>query len=480
VNICTNYVCLRLMQESNQAKLSICTPSLLKSRLFLYKRRLSAPFQPKELRSINQLVVGETADIQAVVVQELSTRSYIGCPNDSKKAPEAIEGKEAVCPKCGQIVKPKSLQWALFLVGDATDEIIASFPPSIMNRPTEGMIIVAQGLLGENEEFLVYRWTLPADTKPGASSSETPLQSFFKPSATATTSSPPVTSAPTTSSPPVTSAPTTSSPPMTSPSTTATPQVTTPTTTPTTTPLSSTTPSTTTALMCDQCSAGPFVNQLALTGHNVTAHAKKTVKRLKKPGVSAYTPVVKQPVASQTTAPTTPAVISTTATTTDSRETTAKLEVTATDKPNQLSPGAVIEPDSRPISLVAGADQAVLSEQTVVSPEQTVVQADQRVVQPTQGASNSVISASQSQSPATTVAQPPVTTVPGTPKEELKAVDGASLASIKYTKLSGLIAKSLQDFKLQFEASFPKDDMAKAIEAAHCTIVDNTVVFVGG
>jgi hypothetical protein len=25
------------------------------------------------------------------------------------------------------------LQWALFLVGDATDEIIASFPPSIMN-----------------------------------------------------------------------------------------------------------------------------------------------------------------------------------------------------------------------------------------------------------------------------------------------------------------------------------------------------------
>ena len=45
--------------------------------------------------------------------------------------------------------------------------------------------------------------------------------------------------------------------------------------------------------MCDQCSAGPFVNQLALTGHKVTAHAKKTVKRLKKPGVSAYTPVAK-------------------------------------------------------------------------------------------------------------------------------------------------------------------------------------------
>jgi hypothetical protein len=65
-------------------------------------------------------------------------------------------------------------------------------------------------------------------------------------------------------------------------------------------------------------------------------------------------------------------------------------------------------------------------------------------------------------------------------KEELKAVDGASLASVKYTKLSGLIAKSLNEFKLQFEASFPKDDMAKAIEAAHCSIVDNKVVFTGG
>ena len=98
----------------------LANKSLVK-RLYLIEKgvRFSAPFQPKELRSINQLVGGETADIQAVVVQELSTRSYIGCPNGSKKIPDAIEGKEAVCPKCGQIVKPKSLQWALFLVGDA-------------------------------------------------------------------------------------------------------------------------------------------------------------------------------------------------------------------------------------------------------------------------------------------------------------------------------------------------------------------------
>ena len=129
-------------------------------RLYLIEKgvRFALP-QPKELRSINQLVIGETADIHVVVVQELSTRTYIGCPNDSMKIPDAIEGKDAACPRCGQIVKPKSLQWALFLVGDVTDEIIASFPPSMINRPTEKMIIVAQGLLGENEEFLVYRWS---------------------------------------------------------------------------------------------------------------------------------------------------------------------------------------------------------------------------------------------------------------------------------------------------------------------------------
>jgi hypothetical protein len=46
------------------------------------------------------------------------------------------------------MIKPKTLQYALFLVGEATDEVIASFPPSIMNRPTERMVIVAQGLLG--------------------------------------------------------------------------------------------------------------------------------------------------------------------------------------------------------------------------------------------------------------------------------------------------------------------------------------------
>ncbi len=141
-------------------------------RLYLISKgvRFSAPFQPKELKPINQLVVGEIADIQVVVVQELSTHTYVGCPNDSKNIPDAIEGKDAVCPKCGQIVKPKVLQWALYLVGDATDEIIACFPPSITDRPKEGMIITAEGAIGNevNEEFLVHTWS-PQEAQKKAS-----------------------------------------------------------------------------------------------------------------------------------------------------------------------------------------------------------------------------------------------------------------------------------------------------------------------
>jgi hypothetical protein len=39
---------------------------------------------------------------------------------------------------------------------------------------------------------------------------------------------------------------------------------------------------------------------------------------------------------------------------------------------------------------------------------------------------------------------------------------------------------SLTEFKNQFEASFPKDDLAKSLEAAHCTIVEGKVVFLEG
>ena len=406
----------------------IANKTLIK-RLFLIEKgvRFSAPFQPKELRSINQLVVGETADIQAIVVQELSTRSYIGCPNDSKKIPDAIEGKEAVCPKCGNIVKPKILQWALYLVGDVTDEIIASFPPSIMNRPTEGMIIVAQGLLGENEEFLVYRWSLPAsaDTKAGATT-EAPLQTFFKPSAppTTTTPSPSTPSVPTTGSPPVTSAPTTSA----------------------------STPSST-SLMCDQCNAGPFANALALQGHKTGSHSpKKTAKRLKKPGVLGFSPVAE--TSSKIAVPSSEVAVS-------SSPVASVSTISQPSQPPPVAPTAPTEPVSGPITLTASSEQSTLSSATTATTEKTSEQVEKTLEQSAQ-------------------AQATTATPKETVKEEIKAVEGASEGSIKFAKVCGLIAKPFQEFKPHFEVNFPKDDMNKAIEAAHCAVVDGKVVFVGG
>jgi hypothetical protein len=224
--------------------------------------------------------------------------------------------------------------------------------------------------------------------------------------------------------------------------------------------------------MCDQCSAGPFENQLALVGHKTTSHAKKPVKRFKRPGVGSYTPVkapatagtppvtlMQGPVTTPATPTTAPGTQTTETTTQGTVGTAVQLNTTVAQPPNT----PVIEPDS---GAVKAAEQVTLPVVPVVPVVEQATQVQQPVVPVTPPVTT----------PATTVTQG---TQSGT-KEELKAVDGASLASVKYTKLSGLIAKSLQDFKLQFEASFPKDDMAKAIEAAHCSIVDNKVVFTGG
>jgi hypothetical protein len=103
------------------------------------------------------------------------------------------------------------------------------------------------------------------------------------------------------------------------------------------------------------------------------------------------------------------------------------------------------------------------------SPSETGEKTQQTPEQPSKEASTP-------QPPAQTTPQPPKEAV----KEEIKAVEGASEGSIKFAKVCGLIAKPLQEFKLHFEMNFPKDDMAKALEGADCTIVDGKVVFTGG
>ena len=179
------------------------------------------------------------------------------------------------------------MQWALFLVGDSTDEIIASFPPSITNRPTEGMRIVAEGLLGENEEFLVYRWSLPSESSKPITPTNQTLPSFYKPiTAQSSTNAPSITSSKpsiTQSVPAITPAPVSgavieldSRPAGGTLSNQAG-------ITSNEGSMTSNQPAiTSNELHCEVCGTGPFKSLLELQGHKATAHPVKKVVRRKK------------------------------------------------------------------------------------------------------------------------------------------------------------------------------------------------------
>jgi hypothetical protein len=371
---------------------------------------------------VNSGHLGETADIQAV--QELSTRSYIGCPNDSKKIPDAVEGKEAVCPKCGSIVKPRALQWALYLVGDSTGEIVASFPPSIMNRPTEGMWIVAEGLLGENEEFLVYRWSLPTEASKAPVPTDQPLTSFYRPVAAATVPNAPL--------PPAV-------PPAVSSASAATPTAapTVPTAAPTVpTATSSATPSK--QVHCAVCGTGPFLSQLELQGHKSTAHPVRRTRKVGSKSSSITGSKKPEEPVNVSTAP-------------------ANVLTVPADIPIPAVPAA---PSTPAVEVQAPAAAPVLGPVAPTASATTLPTAS--VVTPS----------------AASVVTPPTASTPASTTPEI--VGGTSAGAEKYAKLCGLVRKPLADFRNQFEASFPGHDIAKVMETAHCTVVDDKVAFIGG
>jgi hypothetical protein len=73
---------------------------------------------------------------------------------------------------------------------------------------------------------------------------------------------------------------------------------------------------------------------------------------------------------------------------------------------------------------------------------------------------------------------PPTASTPASTTPEI--VGGTSAGAEKYAKLCGLVRKPLADFRNQFEASFPGHNIAKVMETAHCTVVDDKVAFIGG
>jgi len=118
--------------------------------------RVAEPKISGEFINVADLMVGVVSRIKVVVVQQVDKRTYVGCPKCNRKLQAAVN-TTVECPKCG-VVKAQSLTWTEMLAGDSTGEVILTFSPSIGRIPNEGEIIAVEGVLTENEEFLVYRY----------------------------------------------------------------------------------------------------------------------------------------------------------------------------------------------------------------------------------------------------------------------------------------------------------------------------------
>jgi len=125
--------------------------------------RVAEPKITGEFTNVSDLMVGVVSRIKVVVIQHVDKRAYVGCPKCNRKLQAAVN-TTVECPKCG-IVKAQSLVWTEILAGDNTGEVILTIPPSVGRVPNEGEIIVVEGVLTENEEFLVYRYASATQDK---------------------------------------------------------------------------------------------------------------------------------------------------------------------------------------------------------------------------------------------------------------------------------------------------------------------------
>jgi hypothetical protein len=119
--------------------------------------RVAEPRVTGEFTSISELSVGEVSRIQVAVVQQVEKRAYVGCPKCMRKL-QAAPNTTVECQRDG-IVRAQLLEWNLVLAGDSTGEIMLSIPPSVGRVPNVGEVIAVEGVLTEQEEFLVYRFS---------------------------------------------------------------------------------------------------------------------------------------------------------------------------------------------------------------------------------------------------------------------------------------------------------------------------------
>jgi len=125
--------------------------------------KVAEPRIAGEFTTISELTVGKTERIRVVVIQHVEKRAYVGCPKCMKKL-QAAPNTTVECPRDG-LVRAQVLEWNLVLVGDNTGEIMLTIPPSIGRVPNPGEEIAVEGMLTEQEEFFVYRYST-AEAEP--------------------------------------------------------------------------------------------------------------------------------------------------------------------------------------------------------------------------------------------------------------------------------------------------------------------------
>lgn len=119
-------------------------------KLFLKNKGLELPRPIRgQITPINQLQAETWCNIQGVVVDIASTRTYFGCPECLKKC------EEGICPTHGK--KTVELTWTDIEVGDPTDTIMVTLNPR-MSIPQQGSEVVIRGFLDpESEAFRAFQ-----------------------------------------------------------------------------------------------------------------------------------------------------------------------------------------------------------------------------------------------------------------------------------------------------------------------------------
>lgn len=140
------------------------------TKLFLLSHgvKIAPPVRRSNLpvTKIANLEHSKASAIEGVIIQEVQSRSYMGCSKCMKKIDTEL-GIGATCGNCNE-GKAEELVWRSYLVGDDSGEIIATAAPSIKEVLHSGMLFRGQGKTKDDlTEITIFQLDVqPAVKKP--------------------------------------------------------------------------------------------------------------------------------------------------------------------------------------------------------------------------------------------------------------------------------------------------------------------------